>query len=218
MSRREPSQPTEKWNPFRHVWLKRHERSQSWDAEAQARLNENNELCDAVTNSIKLSLSTYSGNINAPNENERASEGITNGDEIGLRKRRPNNSVTPSAEPEAPIQKTSKSRFKTVHPKEPFTLANQIQRRLLAAWVNVLLVCVPAGIVVNNVVGPSLSNFIVNFVAIIPLFFTTDLATDEISKRLGQNLSNFLSISIRLVDRLLGHPNANACPSKIVLA
>lgn len=85
--------------------------------------------------------------------------------------------------------------FKSVHPREPFTVVHQIQRTLLAAWINILLACVPAGITLNFVLGPSISTFIINFIALIPLYFMTDLAMVEIDIRLGRVVSTFLNIS-----------------------
>lgn len=92
--------------------------------------------------------------------------------------------------------------FKNVQPKEPFTVANQIQRTVLVAPINILLVSVPVGIALNFTIGPSSATFAVNFVALIPLYFITEVATDEIEKRLGPVLSNFFSITTRLVSYL----------------
>lgn len=120
----------------------------------------------------------------------------------GLRKRRTTMAYSPNEGDlryEQACHKKARTHrfFKDIHPKEPFTFANQIQRTLLAAWVNVLLVFVPAGITLNCVLGSSLPTFFINFVAVIPLYFVTDLAIEELDIRLGRVLSNLLSVSTR---------------------
>ncbi|KUI56148.1 Vacuolar calcium ion transporter [Cytospora mali] len=76
--------------------------------------------------------------------------------------------------------------FKQIQPKEPFTVANQIQRTLLSGWINILLLCCPAGIVLGVVVGPSLPTFFVNYAAVIPLYWLGDFAMTEIGLRTGE--------------------------------
>lgn len=87
--------------------------------------------------------------------------------------------------------------FKTVQPIEPFTVANQIQRTLLGAWINVLLLAVPAGIIANYLNLVTVAVFVINLVAIFPLYFMTSFAMTEIELRLGPFMSGFLSISAR---------------------
>lgn len=216
-SRGESSISADKWNPFRHVWAQKRQRSHTWDPEAERYLAEVDQD-DAVALPLEPSLTALPQgqasnggptqvNNDIPESPTCGSESeiavpsqATDVSEIGLRKRKTGISdITPaiSGRDDEKYRKLNRL-VKAVYPqKEPFTVANQIERTLLAAWINVLLLCVPAGLAVNYVLGPSLSNFIVNFIAIVPLFFMTDLATDDLSKRLGQNLCNFLSFSIR---------------------
>ncbi|KAH8912470.1 calcium/proton exchanger [Coniochaeta sp. PMI_546] len=84
--------------------------------------------------------------------------------------------------------------FKSVQPKEPFTVANQLRRTLLNSWINVLLVFAPVGIALNFV--PSINKivvFVVNFIAIIPLAAMLSFATEEIALRTGETLGGLLN-------------------------
>lgn len=89
------------------------------------------------------------------------------------------------------------SNFNTAKPLEPFTVGNQIQRTLFGAWINVLLLAVPAGIIIDYLHVSTVASFVINFVAIFPLYFMTSFAMTEIEMRLGSYLSGFLSISAR---------------------
>lgn len=77
-----------------------------------------------------------------------------------------------------------------------FTVASQIRATVFASWVNILLVCVPAGFVVNYTRGKSTETFVVNFFAIIPLSAIGEVAMREISMR-NRVLADFLYISLR---------------------
>lgn len=215
VSRKESSQSTViggRWNPFRHVWSMSHERSHTWDPEAQSGPIQN-DVDDAGLSPIEpvLTAPPYvrhhadeEGGEDVGYQPERT-ESIgdtyvpsqdTGAPDFGLRKRKTDKVETlPIGHEEEKLKK--KSHFKIVHPKEPFTFANQIQRTLLAGWINLLLVCVPAGITLNFVLGSSIPTFIVNFIAVIPLYSLTDLAMEELDMRLGRVLSIFLNISTR---------------------
>jgi Ca2+:H+ antiporter len=86
--------------------------------------------------------------------------------------------------------------FHAVYPRQPFTVANQIQRTLLGQWINVLLVCIPVGIALRFVTGYSAATFAVNFAATVPLLFMSDFALTEISKRLNKILTTLLYLSV----------------------
>lgn len=133
----------------------------------------------------------------------------TNGnDETVLRKRRASPRYSTSVHE---CQKdTSKSEkklehrlFKNVQPREPFTIRNQLCRTLLGSWVNLLLVAVPAGITLNAVKGPTWETFVVNFIAVFPLYAITDIAVIEIEMRMGRVMSDFFAISTRLVFNII---------------
>ncbi|KAK2600830.1 hypothetical protein N8I77_010337 [Diaporthe amygdali] len=79
-------------------------------------------------------------------------------------------------------------------PEEPFTLANQIQRTVLTSWINVLLICVPAGIVLSQVRGGAPETFTLNYIAQIPLWFLCDYSLEELEKYIGVTATDFLDI------------------------
>lgn len=83
--------------------------------------------------------------------------------------------------------------FKHVHPKEPFTVANQLQRTVLNSWINILLLAVPAGFAVNYAGLDGRVIFTVNFVAIIPLAAMLGFATEEIALRTGETLGGLIN-------------------------
>jgi hypothetical protein len=94
-------------------------------------------------------------------------------------------------------KKTRRRLLKNCQPKEPFTVGNQIQRTLLGSWLNFLLVCVPVGISLGAVMGPSLGTFFVNYAAVVPLYWLGDFAMTEIGLRTGALISNYIGISTR---------------------
>jgi Ca2+:H+ antiporter len=90
--------------------------------------------------------------------------------------------------------------FKSVQPKEPFTLGNQLRRTFLNSWINVLLIMAPVGIALNFV--PSINKivvFVVNFIAIIPLAAMLSFATEEIALRTGETLGGLLNATFGYV-------------------
>lgn len=220
VSRRESSLSTDKWNPFRHVWAKSHQRSHTWDAEAQRDVVEPGQDVGG-TSPIEPSVTAPPGSSYRANENGRSSkEGdadyynaertqssgdtavpsqATDGSEIGLtlrkRKTETDRIETPTSNREDEEPK-KKSRFKTVKPKEPFTVANQIQRTILNSWINVLLIAAPVGIILGAL--PDMNKyaiFIINFIAIIPLAAMLSFATEEIAMRTGETLGGLLNAS-----------------------
>ena len=85
--------------------------------------------------------------------------------------------------------------FRHVEPKEPFTVANQLQRTFLNSWINVLLVAAPLGIGLNFAPVTPIAVFVVNFIAIIPLAAMLSFATEEIALRTGETLGGLLNAS-----------------------
>ncbi|UPK96108.1 hypothetical protein LCI18_007043 [Fusarium solani-melongenae] len=84
--------------------------------------------------------------------------------------------------------------FRNVQPKEPFTVANQLQRTFLNSWINILLVAAPVGIVLNYVHSVNrIAVFVVNFIAIIPLAAILSFATEEIALRTGEVLGGLIN-------------------------
>ena len=90
--------------------------------------------------------------------------------------------------------KKSRTFFKHIEPKEPFTVRNQLQRTFLNSWLNVLLLAAPVGIAINYIHSVSrIAVFVVNFIAIIPLAAMLGFATEEIALRTGETLGGLLN-------------------------
>ncbi|KAG5980741.1 hypothetical protein E4U55_003709 [Claviceps digitariae] len=80
-----------------------------------------------------------------------------------------------------------------VHPKEPFTVANQLQRTFLNSWINILIIAAPAGIAMKYSHVNGIAVFVVNFVAIIPLAAMLSYATEEVALRTGETLGGLIN-------------------------
>ncbi|KAG5987672.1 hypothetical protein E4U43_004979 [Claviceps pusilla] len=80
-----------------------------------------------------------------------------------------------------------------VQPKEPFTVANQLQRTFLNSWINILIIAAPAGIAMKYTHVNGIAVFIVNFVAIIPLAAMLSYATEEVALRTGETLGGLIN-------------------------
>jgi Ca2+:H+ antiporter len=204
-------QSDETWNPFRHVWSKRH--ADTWDGsrlESQTEDGNGEALAHAATSPYPTTgvrdasiPGTGAGTEEAvpKNSNETPLIDPRQNDADGLRNRgkgdqdeklnqtvvnEPDNSKTNKPQKEGLIRH--------VHPKQPFTVANQIQRTLLSSWINLLLVAAPVGIALNYV--PSVNRiviFVVNFIAIVPLAAMLSFATEEIALRTGETLGGLLN-------------------------
>ncbi|CAK7266413.1 hypothetical protein SEPCBS119000_002016 [Sporothrix epigloea] len=83
--------------------------------------------------------------------------------------------------------------LKHVQPKEPFTVANQIQRTFLNSYINLLLIAAPVGIGLHFTSVDPVAIFVVNFIAIIPLAAMLSSATEEIALRTGETLGGLLN-------------------------
>ncbi|KAH0547502.1 hypothetical protein GP486_008428, partial [Trichoglossum hirsutum] len=64
---------------------------------------------------------------------------------------------------------------------------------LLSNWVNVLLICVPLGIIAGAIGFNASAVFTLNFLAIIPLAAILSFATEELSAKLGQTIGGLLN-------------------------
>lgn len=64
---------------------------------------------------------------------------------------------------------------------------------LASNYVNVLLVCVPAGIVLGALDVNPTAIFVVNFLAIVPLAALLSFATEELSAKLGQTVGGLMN-------------------------
>lgn len=145
---------------------------------------------------------TRERSISHPNEGEIPSSqrGLVNGEkDAGLRKRKTDEETPRQPEEEDDKRKKSKEKekkglFRHVYPKEPFTVANQLQRTFLNSWINVLLIAAPVGIALNYVDSVSrIAVFVINFIAIIPLAAMLSFATEEIALRTGEVLGGLIN-------------------------
>ncbi len=57
---------------------------------------------------------------------------------------------------------TGRPLIRHVQPKEPFTIANQLQRTFLNSWINVLLIAAPVGIGLHFTTVTPIVIFVVN--------------------------------------------------------
>lgn len=223
VSRRETSLPSDRWNPFRHVWAKGHERSQTWDAEAQrgnrgivddeagspieqtrtapavydyAANTSNQRSSRDQDDAFQMERTESSGETVVPSHATGDSSAVES-NAVRNRKSERDAATPRSNQDEAPKNAPKPHRmFKDVQPKEPFTFANQLQRTLLNSWINVLLIAAPVGIVLGAI--PNMNKyaiFVVNFIAIIPLAALLSFATEEIALRTGETLGGLLNAS-----------------------
>lgn len=179
VSRRETSLPSDRWNPFRHVWTKSHQRSQTWDPEALTGANprdpdeDGTSPIEQVHTAPAGSHRDFGEDANGRTSKEGEVDGFpparidsshdtvvnsqptadsTGIDAPSARNRKlERQSSTPTSGHEDDGKKPKKNHrlFKNVQPKEPFTFANQLQRTLLNSWINILLVAAPVGIVLG---------------------------------------------------------------------
>lgn len=208
-------QSDESWNPFRHVHSKKpgNRQSNTWDVEL-GETHHGADLTQSVTSPYPQTglreeeSGTGAGTEEAvrkpSNETQeqliRTPSGI---DADGVRNRGKGDQDEKLDAP--PLSETDNSKtkkpnenglFRHVYPKEPFTVANQIQRTLLNSWINVLLVAAPVGIALNYIHSVNrIAVFVVNFIAIIPLAAMLSFATEEIALRTGETLGGLLNAS-----------------------
>ncbi|KAI9724087.1 MAG: hypothetical protein M1812_000806 [Candelaria pacifica] len=89
------------------------------------------------------------------------------------------------------MERTTTSESKK--PKQHFTFVGQIRATVFNSWINVLLIAVPVGIIVNYLHVSPIAVFVVNFIAIIPLAALLSYATEEIALRTGETLGGLLN-------------------------
>lgn len=76
------------------------------------------------------------------------------------------------------------------------TLKDKTKALLLSSYVNVLLVFVPIGLVAGSWELGSVSVFITNFLAIIPLASLLAFATEELADKVGQTIGGLLNATL----------------------
>lgn len=181
VSRRDASLPSDNWNPFRHVWTRSHQRSQTWDPEAQ-RGNRATDVDEAGTSPIehvrtapagshvdlsnaertskeqdgdgyKPERTESSGDTVVPSQGTAEASGYDDAANSLRNRRTDRDHSMANGEQEQETEKPKKEHrlFRSIEPKEPFTFANQIQRTFLNSWINVLLIAAPVGIILGAI-------------------------------------------------------------------
>jgi hypothetical protein len=84
-----------------------------------------------------------------------------------------------------------------------YTLGNQLQATVFAAWINVLLLAAPVGIAFNYAGGDGATIFAINLIAMVPLAGMISYAIEEIAMRGGDRLSTFLNTCFGYVSTIL---------------
>jgi Ca2+:H+ antiporter len=79
---------------------------------------------------------------------------------------------------------------------KPFTVGNQLRATTFNSWLNILLLAVPAGFVVNYLHLNPIAVFFVNFAAILPLTTLFSYAVDEVRLRYKGGLGMLVYISL----------------------
>ncbi|PNY28778.1 Vacuolar calcium ion transporter [Tolypocladium capitatum] len=209
------------WNPFRHVaWDNKSGRAETWHGgrlEAQPEQREQRRAGGEVLTHSATAPTTGTGvpgdggrgeDVDASaradskgngGEQRTASQRSIDGESAGLRNRKPDDRQgDAAAQDDYKTDKAKKNKdvtfFRHAEPKEPFTVANQLQRTILSSWINVLLLAAPIGFVLNYVHSVSrIAVFVVNFIAIIPLAAMLSFATEEIALRTGETLGGLLN-------------------------
>ena len=95
-----------------------------------------------------------------------------------------------SEDPE--MQRTDTSESK---PKKHFTVMEQVKTVILGSWINVLLICSPVGIAIHYANLNPYADFVINFIAIMPLAGILSYSTEEIALRVGETLGGLLNAS-----------------------
>ncbi|KAL7921096.1 Ca2+ transporter [Trichoderma austrokoningii] len=206
-------QGDESWNPYRHIWNRGStSKHNTWDVELADSQN-GAVLAQSVTSPYPQTgirddePSSIPGTgteepIRKPsNETQEHETPLIRTPSGGIRNRSKGDQDEKLNEPAVGETDNSKSKkpkengiFRHVYPKEPFTVANQIQRTLLNSWINVLLVAAPVGIAINYVHSVNrIAVFVVNFIAIVPLAAMLSFATEEIALRTGETLGGLLN-------------------------
>ena len=115
----------------------------------------------------------------------------------GLRNRKSDLATVPSGGDDDNGKKKDRKKsgfIRHVQPKQPFTVANQLQRTLLNSWINILFLAAPVGIALNYVESVDrVVIFCINFIAIVPGAAMLGFATEEIALRTGEAIGGLLN-------------------------
>lgn len=75
------------------------------------------------------------------------------------------------------------------------TVMGELKTVLFGSWINILLVAVPVGFAMDYGKVNGVANFVVNFIAIIPLAAMLSFATEELAMYVGETLGGLLNAS-----------------------
>lgn len=89
--------------------------------------------------------------------------------------------------------KSGKSARQKAAFKRKIPIKSQVKAVLFGSWINLLLIAVPVGFVVNYLHINGVAIFVVNFIAIVPLAAMLSYATEEIALRVGETLGGLLN-------------------------
>lgn len=109
----------------------------------------------------------------------------------------PHKSQDEGATPTAlePGEPTEKPNITTRMKAGSIRFAKHTKAAIFHSWINVLLLCVPAGIAVQAAGAPPAIVFAVNAVAIIPLAGLLSHATESVASRLGDTIGALLNVT-----------------------
>jgi hypothetical protein len=101
--------------------------------------------------------------------------------------------------------------------KRKIPVGAQIKFVLFGAWINVLLIMVPVGFIVNYLHIGDVPVFVINFFAIIPLAAMLSSATEELALRVGETMGGLLNATFGYVAQLpscsVHHSHTTETPS-----
>lgn len=103
---------------------------------------------------------------------------------LGWRRRHHGADGDGDSKPKSRMSKWKKSRL---------TPWQQFKAVMLDSWINVLLIMVPIGFAINYAHLNGIANFVVNFVAIVPLAAMLSFATEELAKYTNPTLGGLLN-------------------------
>lgn len=101
----------------------------------------------------------------------------------------------PNKETIAGLAEEEPQKAKKVLKHNQFTVGNQLRATIFNSWLNILLLAVPAGFVVNYMHLNPIAVFFVNFAAILPLTTLFSYAVDEVRLRYKGGLGMLVYMS-----------------------
>lgn len=177
-------------NPFKKIRVNK-QRSSSRPRDLEGGLFRHN------TEAPPAAFQTQEGSIedkDNPREFNGSEDPINiDGDNTEDGRARRRKTVASNAPTEGDTLTTTRSAESSTRQKPRFTVGSQLRATILNSWINLLLVCVPAGIAINYTSVSRTAVFVVNFIGIIPLAAMLSYATEEIALRTGETLGGLLN-------------------------